>query len=897
MAFQPKQITEEHILQAVARIEASNTDLIPSTRWLIEIEGKEYPPKAVMRYAHNEMNGEMIWEITGGEPTNKYLTKYGFKLIDMKTNPQSELIRKYKKYIEKVGFDEELYKWELLGKYKGRPNVDAPDFRAELKEVNFKNLIYHNALSVMAHISKDRMEPFRACFSELFKEEKPLDDRIKTFTSKTLEIYRELHSNEMHSHHQDERTMSTYLTYYNPDKYTFYKSSFYTKYCALLGIKAKKKNEKYVHYLELVEDLIENYIKHDEELIQTFRSALPSDAYQDPNYKILAQDILYRSLDKELSVERKYWRIGTSDGKSSYWEFMKSNNKIAIGWPLIGDLNEQDVSSKAEVIPLLEGSYKLDRRTTTRKSGEIFNFYNEIKVGDVVLAQDGSTVLGIGEVEDEYLYVNTDEFAHQIPVTWKVTPNSFKNKKGLQTTVFPLTDKSLIKKIESLLENPINKPEENDVTPKWPLNQILFGPPGTGKTFNTINKALSIVENKSEEALAKEPRKNIKARYDQYLKNGQIVFTTFHQSMSYEEFIEGIRPETLDGKLVYEVKNGIFKNICQAAQTPDQMGFNEAYTKLIKELSNVDMLELKTPTGKPYFISLNSNDNLTIHTGSDNKKRGSMTRENIQAQINGENRFLGWEGYFQGLVSHLESTYQYSSKNTSKTKRYVLIIDEINRGNVSAIFGELITLIEEDKRKGKEETLALELPYSKTKFSVPNNVYIIGTMNTADRSVEALDTALRRRFHFIEMPPKSAVIPAHGKLEEGKLTIDNYTINLQSLLDTINERIEILLDRDHLIGHSYFMKVNDEASLKGAFGNKIIPLLQEYFYGDYGKISLVLGEGFCKGQKANIDKFATTTNGYDAGAFDEKNLYTIMNIEADDFDIVSAIKILNKEQA
>jgi 5-methylcytosine-specific restriction protein B len=206
-------------------------------------------------------------------------------------------------------------------------------------------------------------------------------------------------------------------------------------------------------------------------------------------------------------------------------------------------------------------------------------------------------------------------------------------------------------------------------------------------------------------------------------------------------------------------------------------------------------------------------------------------------------------------------------------------------------------LIEDDKRRGGKEMLELELPYSKTKFSVPNNVHIIGTMNTADRSVEALDTALRRRFQFIEMPPISKVILEYGKLKEGELTISNYTIDLAKLLDTINERIEILLDRDHLIGHSYFMKVEDENTLKNAFANKIIPLLQEYFYGDYGKIALILGEGFCKGQKANIDKFASTTNGYDAGAYDEKNIYTIMKVAHDDFDIVGAIKTLNKEEA
>lgn len=176
--------------------------------------------------------------------------------------------------------------------------------------------------------------------------------------------------------------------------------------------------------------------------------------------------------------------------------------------------------------------------------------------------------------------------------------------------------------------------------------------------------------------------------------------------------------------------------------------------------------------------------------------------------------------------------------------RYAIFIDEINRGNVSAIFGELITLIEKDKRKGAKNELAITLPYSKKEFSVPVNLDIYGTMNTADRSVEALDTALRRRFEFNEMMPDLTVI-------EGK-SVDN--ILLSDVLKTINERVELLIDRDHTIGHSYFINATSKEALADAFNNKIVPLLQEYFYGDYGKIGLVLGKGFVeKVKNDNID--------------------------------------------
>ena len=176
------------------------------------------------------------------------------------------------------------------------------------------------------------------------------------------------------------------------------------------------------------------------------------------------------------------------------------------------------------------------------------------------------------------------------------------------------------------------------------------------------------------------------------------------------------------------------------------------------------------------------------------------------------------------------------------TKPYVFIIDEINRGNISKIFGELITLIEETKRSGASEAMEAILPYSGEPFSVPQNVYILGTMNTADRSIALMDTALRRRFEFTEMMPNSEVLESLGV---GTITVDGEELNVARMLDVINERIEFLFDREHTIGHAFFIKLVDDASLEtlaGIFEKNVIPLLQEYFYEDYEKIQLVLGD-------------------------------------------------------
>jgi 5-methylcytosine-specific restriction protein B len=579
-------------------------------------------------------------------------------------------------------------------------------------------------------------------------------------------------------------------------------------------------------------------------------------------------------------MERAYWRIGTTDGTSgdatSYWEYMKTNKNVCIGWSELGDLNDTEITSKKNIESLFrqKGTYAGDNRTLSRKAGEVFNFYNNIKVGDVVLAQNGHSILGVGIVTDEYCFDNKFDFPHQKQTEWKIFNPKIINKEGNLTTVSKLTDISLLKQIDELLKPTDNSSMDsiNSNNMKSPLNQILFGPPGTGKTYNTINKSIAIANPNFD---LKQPRKKIKEEFERLMKEGQVVFTTFHQSMNYEDFIEGIKPlkpNQVDTHLKYDVLPGILKKVCQDAKTPNLVGFDSAFEKLKEELTTTELLSLKTPTGKEFSVSLNSNDNLTLHTGQDREKQGTLTKENIQKQINGEEKFKGWEGYFKGVINYLKIKYKYSEDESVAGKNYVLIIDEINRGNVSQIFGELITLIEEDKRLGKDEALEVTLPYSKDKFGVPSNLYIIGTMNTADRSVEAIDTALRRRFSFEEVPPKY-------DLDELKYEFAGYKGD--QILLTLNKRIEKLLDKDHQIGHSYFMKKNGidvKEMLLTSFYKNIIPLLQEYFFGDFGKIGLVLGEGFVQKNDWNKDSDYFAEFEYEsASEFDDRPVYEIID--------------------
>ncbi|HED8539890.1 TPA: AAA family ATPase [Campylobacter jejuni] len=370
------------------------------------------------------------------------------------------------------------------------------------------------------------------------------------------------------------------------------------------------------------------------------------------------------------------------------------------------------------------------------------------------------------------------------------------------------------------------------------LNQILYGSPGTGKTYHTIDKALEILGENLES------RDEKKAKFDEYVKNGQIVFTTFHQSYGYEEFVEGIKPhidsEENSKEIKYEIKDGIFKELCEKAlENRDSIKNFNFYIDKLKEKVKID-----DNNPEKYFELPNTKYSIQYRNGktfrikfddmSKNHKDYPVSIDNIEKLYKTSNiDEIYNSAYVRAILNYLklQGLEDYKEKDEKVNLPYIIIIDEINRGNVSKIFGELITLIEPSKRIGAKEELKVILPYSGKEFGVPKNVYIIGTMNTADRSITSLDTALRRRFEFVEMMP-----------DVSKLSMDCEGINLQELLKAINTRIEYLLDREKTIGHAFFIGVENLNDLKKVFKNKIIPLLQEYFYNDYALIDAVLNK-------------------------------------------------------
>jgi len=399
---------------------------------------------------------------------------------------------------------------------------------------------------------------------------------------------------------------------------------------------------------------------------------------------------------------------------------------------------------------------------------------------------------------------------------------------------------------EELTENENLQPLNQQI---YPPNLILYGPPGTGKTYHTINYAVAIIENKDISQIESEDRSEVVSRFNNYKNQGLIVFTTFHPSYSYEDFVEGIKARINNGQVEYYIENGVFKELANKAKNNLFFPTSLRNYNINLNCENLELInnnEQKIPIPKSLIIDFinyidNNKDKLNEIINILSKDSGNVGEE-IVKKINTKYLASFIKRYQNQIKEILEKIYE--NQNSQKKQNYVLIIDEINRGNIPSIFGELITLIEEDKRLGANNEITVKLPYSKQDFGVPQNLYIIGTMNTADRSIALLDIALRRRFEFVEMMPRPDLLKNIDVVDDNG---NRLAIDLEKLLKCLNKKILKEIDRDHTIGHAYFLSKtnNNQLTLKDLnkiFKNKIIPLLQEYFYDEWEKIAKVLND-------------------------------------------------------
>jgi len=410
-------------------------------------------------------------------------------------------------------------------------------------------------------------------------------------------------------------------------------------------------------------------------------------------------------------------------------------------------------------------------------------------------------------------------------------------------------NKQLYEYVKSVINNDTIKEKKDE---KMNIkNIILYGAPGVGKTHNYKNLISMIEEGKSQneifDVISKNQHVDLKNDvFESIKKEDRVEFVTFHQSYSYEDFIEGFRPNELGS---IELEDGIFKNISSEANNNlvdsfsnnintnfksvlEQFQLKFDIGSTLKTYNNISEFIISKYTDKSIHIMVNENKYSISYLPLEEIYNSNKIKQinNPQDVINAlSGRFKGLATYYYSIFREM-LLFKEIKQNTTALKNFYIVIDEINKGNISKIFGELITLIEEDKRDIYEVTL----PYSKEKFRVPSNLYIIATMNSTDKSIATIDIALRRRFTFLKMKPNVDLI-SHVKAKE--------------LFNALNVFIKNSLNEDYMLGHSYFMKVNSEDDLEFVKEYKIKPLLEEYFYADeenYKKAIVIL-------HKENVD--------------------------------------------
>ena len=813
-----------------------------------------------------------------------------YRILDMaawelSADPIRRVISQYKESFA-AWFPEEAYKWRAVQCFQEHWNPESSDFAEMLKESlaqagNLLDTNYSFPCKMITFFAEKEPDTVRSMFQQLLAPRADIVEQIQNFKQSADTLLAKYQFKEsMKQHYQGDRTICTYLFFAQPDRYFLYQYGKLKAFLAETGLQAACKmgdSQNVLTYQEIANRVL-SCVQQDSELLNLFetkRAELGSSHYPDSAHHLLTDDIIY---------------YGSQLYKSDYWPSPAEYDPEISAEQWLELLTDRYVCT-AENLEILKTMQGLGGEATckqlSQQSGGDFSHYN----GSMVqLARRVQEKTGCPLVQNE----NEDQ---------KWWPILFVGRTALPgqpgTYSWKLRDE-LADALKHLPQNEVNNPMP------FAKNTILYGPPGTGKTYQTVNYAVAIIEGKLLKDIQAENHEEVLKRYQQYRQDGRIEFTTFHQSFGYEDFIEGIRPkffgenEEEAGEVQYEITKGIFKAFCLKAQIPiadakqSPYGFSDTPSVWKVSLGGTgghplrnycmqnDCIRIgwdeygETVTDETnYFVggkyvlnaflnrmqlgdivlscySARTIDAIGVITGDpewlpneDHYKRSRKVNWLLKGKKIDIEEFQLSRSLVQSTVYQLDTTAAevikvlekngFAPTTAVEAKPYVFIIDEINRGNISKIFGELITLIEPSKRLGQSEGLQVRLPYSQKLFGIPDNVYLLGTMNTADRSIALLDTALRRRFSFVEMMPDSGVLD--GVEVEG--------ISISGLLTTLNHRIEVLFDREHTLGHAFFTPLCQSPSIETLgeiFQDKVVPLLQEYFYDDYEKICLVLGD-------------------------------------------------------
>lgn len=850
---------------------------------------------------------------------------------------------------------QERYKWEAIHWYQQHWDIDAPDFAKMLatafsKASNLLNSAMYYPYKMITEYANADPEAVRGIFRTLHNEQIPWVERYQTFKQSCQSRIEQLKQTlpdpkKSLNHYQDPRAVMVYLTFQYPEKYYLFKSTMYATFRDRIGFvepqSAKKSAmQKIENYSKMCDAVLAEVCK-DAELLSMHKKRLDSTCYQDEALHLLTMDIVFYG--SNYMSEDLF-----SDG-NNYWPSLKDYHPGITKDMWISLLQDKTVTTE-DVWKLLNMFLKLGGESSFSNLvdhfGNLFSYKETLQGFSTRVAN----TVNCAKCPKEYT-----EFAkYIIPFVGRMVMDgdnkrdSWKLRDELMAALNELdtesTEDTQEDSMGALTDVGLNTILYGPPGTGKTYHTVIYA------VAIIENKELDAVKAETYQDVL-----NRYNEYKAQGRIEFTTFHQSYGYEEFIEGIRPIAPnegeETGSGNIQYSVQSGMFKKFCEKAGRPIA-GSTSVGDLGIRDDATIWKVSLEGTGDNPTRTECMHNDHIRIgwdDYGKDitdetdfSKQGGSVVlnafmnkmqigdvvfscysastidaigvvtgeyewhdeyahlkrlrkvkwlvkgiRENILAMNGGTTMTLASVYRLSNIaisdVYKLIEKYQ-PTKAIAPTRKenYVFIIDEINRGNISKIFGELITLIEESKRVGKPEGMKTLLPYSMKPFGVPENVYIIGTMNTADRSIATIDTALRRRFEFKEMLPDPEVVA----------TISVGNLSIKELLTRMNRRIAVLYDREHTIGHAYFMplaKDNSMEKLAEIFKNKVVPLLQEYFYEDYEKIRLVLADNQKKDERDQFiqrttikpnELFGSTDVGIDEGYTYEINEGAFMNPQA-----------------
>lgn len=812
-----------------------------------------------------------------------------------------KLVPYYLEEVKKPDYNEK-YKWDAVNHFQKSFDLEADHFAGLLKEalkgtINLLTSMQYYPFRMIQRFAQEYPEDTRAAFRNLYDESIELGSRIEAFKGFAKQKLEQVEPGKNLSHYQDDRAISVYLTMKYPEKYFIYKARNFGVFVKRLALSLPDE-ASLIRYFKLANELKEILSEN-----SSWKTYVEQERHPElslaVNLNLFIQDFIWiisfdtspteedetafihliKKIDNRAALEEHFNRA----------EFIVRTFKVEPNDPR--SVFSTPINNKS--LPFI-----LNQRyaySTTKECVSLLlpSASKQLVEGDENVFRMGAFEALSGE-RNPPIWVEFKKISGISPAVWESWQAAAKNElKRASKSNFMKNDNPSYRKAvfdhayrEMILQRaslPSPEPGEGQVNdeeivydnketvPKEitiPKNLILYGPPGTGKTYTLIHDYFSqftdTAHDKSKEMLA----------YDLVAdqKWWEVIVLSLFDLGSAK--VNELASHALMKEKINQSKNTKPRN---------------TIWYWLRYYSQADCPYLNVPKRGDLQIFWKEED-LTWKINREKTeeilpdlvekynswKNYKATKEQVKRyELVTFHQSYSYEEFVEGIRPNLEEEEELKYKlekgiflrmceKASKDpgKPYALFIDEINRGNISKIFGELITLIEPDKRG-----LQVVLPYSKSVFSVPENLWIIGTMNTADRSIALMDTALRRRFAFKELMPDAALL---SKDVEG--------INLQELLMRINERIAFLLDRDHTIGHSYFINCKSKSGVCDVFRDKIIPLLQEYFYKDWSKIQLVLGDNSQWG-KTDVHKLVRIKKRY--SAHDEKVLF---GLDMEDFE-------------